>query len=40
MRLPDSFAEQMKMMLGDEYNDYLDALEKPMYRLRRCADRL
>lgn len=35
MRLPDSFAEQMKMMLGDEYNDYLDALEKPMYHALR-----
>jgi tRNA and rRNA cytosine-C5-methylases len=35
MRLPDKFTEQMKMMLKDEYQDYLDALEQPMYHALR-----
>ena len=35
MRLPDSFTEQMKKMLGSEFEDYLDALDKPMYHALR-----
>ena len=27
--LPDKFAERMKFLLGDEYNDYINALKQP-----------
>ncbi len=35
MRLPDSFKEQMKNMLGDEYDSYIESLEEPMYHALR-----
>ena len=35
MRLPDIFKEQMKNMLGDEYDSYIESLDKPMYHALR-----
>lgn len=35
IQLPETFAERMKILLGEEYNDYLSALDKPPVRAFR-----